>query len=562
MLLSLLVFFPMLAMLVLFVIPNNMQKWYRYITIGVCGVQLLMALYLFVQFTPSLAALHSEESWFMQVRLPWIFLDLGRMGKLNIEYFLALDGLNIYLVLLTSIVLFAAAWVSWSIKQNLKGFYALFLLMCTTVYGTFIAMDLFLFYIFFELMLLPMYFLIGIWGGERREYASVKFLIYTIAGSLLILLVLIAAYFSVIDPVKTAAYIAEGTSAADVQRMLSLNQLPVGSLVHTLNISFLTDQANYIPGSVLHAVTTPTLWLFTIREWSLLFLLIGFLIKLPSFPFHTWLPDAHVEAPTPVSVVLAGILLKIGGYGLIRLALPLFPQEMQSFSWALAMLGAFTIVYAAMNALAMKDIKKLIAYSSISHMGFVTLGVATLTVEGIHGAVYQMFSHGIISSLLFILAGVLYERTHDRSIENYRGLASVMPKFTIFVTIAFFASLGLPGFSGFIAEFFTLIGAYDASSQGSFSIWVVLLAVLGVLITAGYYAWTIQRMFMGKYSYKSTWTRLADLKDLSLREYTIQLALVLLMIAFGLFPNLLMDKTGGAGPASVSEFPGTLSIQG
>jgi NADH-quinone oxidoreductase subunit M len=545
MLLSLLVFFPMLAILVLFAIPDTMQRWYRYVTLGVCAIQLALATFLFLQFTVvEGAVLHSEESWFMQIRMPWIFLDLGRMGKLNMEYFLALDGLNIYLVLLTAIVLFAAAWVSWSIKQNIKGFYALFLLMCSTVYGTFMAMDLFLFYIFFELMLLPMYFLIGIWGGERREYASVKFLIYTIAGSLLILLVMIAAYFSVIDPVKTASYVGSQVSAADVQAMLAQNQLPEGSLVHTLNISYLTDQANYIPGSVLNAITTPTLWMFTIREWSLLFLLIGFLIKLPSFPFHTWLPDAHVEAPTPVSVVLAGILLKIGGYGLIRLALPLFPSEMQTFAGALAILGAFTIAYAAMNALAMKDIKKLIAYSSVSHMGFVTLGLASLSVEGIHGAVYQMFSHGLISSLLFILAGVLYERTHDRSIEHYRGLANVMPTYAIFMTIAFFASLGLPGFSGFIAEFFALLGAYDAASHGAFSVWVVVLAVLGVLITAGYYVWTLQRMFMGKYSYKSTWTRLSDLKDLSSREVAVHIVLVMLIIAFGLMPGWLMDKTG------------------
>ncbi|MDF2455931.1 MAG: proton-translocating NADH-quinone oxidoreductase, chain [Cytophagaceae bacterium] len=546
MLLSLLVFLPVLAMLLLFVIPDGQPKMYRYITLGVCSIQLALASWLFFSFSSGTGALHSETSWFLQERMPWIFLDLGLLGKLNIEYFLALDGLNIYLVLLTSIVMLCAAWVSWSIKQNRKGFYALFLLMCSTVYGTFIAMDLFLFYLFFELMLLPMYFLIGIWGGENREYASVKFLIYTIGGSLLILMVLIAAYFSVIDPLKTAAYVGQGVSAQDVQLLLSKNQLHSDVQVHTLNISYLTDQANYIPGSVLHALSSPKLWLFSIREWSLLFLLVGFLIKLPSFPFHTWLPDAHVEAPTPVSVVLAGILLKIGGYGMLRLALPLFPVEMAHFSYVLAFLGAFTIAYAAMNALAMSDIKKLIAYSSVSHMGFVTLGIASLTVEGIHGAVYQMFSHGLISSLLFILAGVLYDRTHDRTISHYRGLASVMPKYAIFVTVAFFASLGLPGFSGFIAELFSLLGAYAGAMNGHYSVLLVIVAVIGILITGGYYVWTLQRMFMGKYSYRSSWTRSQLLEDLSPKEFGVQFFLVVLIILFGLMPSLLMDKTSTA----------------
>jgi NADH-quinone oxidoreductase subunit M len=362
-----------------------------------------------------------------------------------------------------------------------------------------------------------MYFLIGIWGGPRREYASIKFFLYTLLGSILILIVVIALYISVKDP----------------------NSAP-NTITHSFNMIDMRNPSNFIEGSLLHHTTGWTIGPFSARLWAFLLLFVGFAIKLPMVPLHTWLPDAHVEAPTPVSVLLAALLLKIGGYGLLRLAYPVFPDGAVYFSWFVGLFGVISIIYGAMNALASKDLKRLIAYSSVSHMGFVLLGIASSTVEGVSGAVYQMFSHGIISAMLFLLAGVLSDRTHDRLIENYSGLSGKMPIYTGFIVVAFFASLGLPGFSGFIAEILTLLGAFNSSGINHLvPVWMASVATSGLLLSATYYLWTIQRMFYGKFNYKGDSTIV--LNDLDRREYSTLLPLALLALCFGIFPQLLLD---------------------
>jgi len=299
------------------------------------------------------------------------------------------------------------------------------------------------------------------------------------------------------------------------------------------------NPVNFLPGSILSSTNDIATGLYPLRFWAFLLLLIGFLIKLPSVPLHTWLPDAHVEAPTAISVILAALLLKFGGYGLLRFAYPIFPEAAVYFSGLVGLLGIISIIYGALNALASKDLKRLIAYSSVSHMGFVLLGIASGTEEGTAGAVYQMFSHGIISAMLFLLAGVLYDRTRDRLIENYSGLASRMRAYTAFVLIAFFAGLGLPGLAGFMGELMVLVGAFQSAANiGLLPIWMPFASTLGLALGAGYFLWTIQRMFFGAYSVKTAST---DITDLTPREYGMLLPLALAVLFFGIFPQVLLN---------------------
>jgi NADH-quinone oxidoreductase subunit M len=511
-LLTTLIFTPVAAALLALFIPGESKKSFKFFTLVISAVQISLLIFVISETKGD-----SFSSFLLSEKVTWFSLDLGTWGILQAEYFVGMDGLSFTMVTLTVLIMSIAGISSWTIDKNVKGYFILLWILNGALVGTFVALDFLLFYLFFEFMLLPMYFLIGIWGGPKREYASIKFLLYTLLGSILILIVLIALYISVRNPEMS------------------------DQVVHTFNMLHMTDPLNYISGSILNPEQSWLIGPQTARWWAFLFVFIGFAIKLPAVPLHTWLPDAHVEAPTPISIILAALLLKVGAYGLLRIAYPIFPDIATTLSWFVALVGVISIIYGALNALASKDLKRLIAYSSVSHMGFVLLGLASVTTEGVSGAVYQMFSHGIISATLFLIAGVLYDRTQDRTITNYSGLSSKMPIYFTVVLISFFASLGLPGFSGFIAEIMILLGAFRSfSANGLIHESFAIIATLGLILGAAYYLWTLQRMFFGPFYLKSE-IKSDQLNDLDKREYSMFLPLILLILLFGIFPQILLD---------------------
>ena len=504
-LLSLITFLPVIGMLIILFIPGKLVKEIKITSLVITFLQIIIAVMLLANFNYSAGGVYDASSFQFIEKFRWIKITgLSWIGTVKVDYSLGADGLSMPMLLLTALVSFIAIISSWNINKSVKGFFALFLLLDTGMMGVFVALDFFLFYIFWELMLLPMYFLIGIWGGPRKEYAAIKFFIYTLFGSVFMLLVMIALYFSASET------LADGTT------------------VFTFNLIALMDPTNYTTNGILSPLNPNNF-----RFIAYIALFVGFAIKIPMFPFHTWLPDAHVEAPTPISVILAGVLLKMGTYGILRISYPIFPEITRELSFYIALFGVINIIYGALVALAQKDFKKLIAYSSVSHMGYVLLGMASMTTTGITGAIFQMFNHGTITAMLFLIVGVIYDRAHTRDINGFGGLANKMPVYTFFVTVAFFAAIGLPSLSGFISEALVFVGAFSVAELRV----LTMIGTLGILFGAAYMLWTLQRIFFGEFNKK--WDDV--LTDITFREYAMFIPLTIIIVFLGIYPSAMLD---------------------
>ena len=567
--LSLIVFLPALGALLLMFLPGDKPEPIRYVTLAVTLA--VMALCGYVFFASPATAFDISKAEMQSV------FQTGWIPSFDIEYFMGVDGISFALVMLTAFVSVLAMGASWSITKHVKAYCVLFLLLETGMLGVFLALDFFLFYVFWEVMLLPMYFLIGVWGGPRKEYAAIKFFLYTLVGSVLMLIAILMLYFnSNLADEALAPYLERCRLSPAVQKQLArlqsarearqtwakladesenltgeAKQAKIKAAeeaavvaaqaeasahpgpLHTFNILAMqqigqhTDQFN---GKILG---------YSLQWWAFLLLFIGFAIKVPSVPVHTWLPDAHVEAPTPISMILAGVLLKMGGYGIIRMCYPICPHGGYELMYFVCSLGVVSMIYGALAALAQKDFKRMVAYSSVSHMGYVVLGLGVWSATsgnyynpdywnmGIQGAMFQMIGHGVSSAGMFFMVGVIYDRVHHRNLEEFGGLFGKMPIYTAMAMGIFFAGLGLPGLCGFIGEVFVVLSVFK------FSIWLAVLSASVVVLTAAYILWAIQRVYLGA-EYKGPHEE--HLHDVDLREKLIGGTLLFFAVLFGVFP--------------------------
>jgi len=452
-------------------------------------VTFLVSLLLWINFDPTKAGFQFEEN------VPWV-------PALSIGYHMGIDGISLFFVLLSTLLTPICILASWdSIQVRVKEYMVAFLVLETFMVGMFCALDLALFYVFFEGVLIPMFLIIGVWGGKRRVYAAFKFFLYTLLGSVLMLLAIIAVYWQI------------GTT-----------DLPTA--FEKLQLSFQ--------------------WQF----WLWLAFFASFAVKVPMWPVHTWLPDAHVEAPTAGSVILAGVLLKMGGYGFIRFSVPLFPEATQYFAPLIFALSCVAVIYTSLVALVQDDMKKLIAYSSIAHMGLVTIGIYVMNMQGVQGSIFQMLSHGIVSAALFLCVGVVYDRKHTREIEAYGGLVHRMPRYAFVFLFFTLASVGLPGLSGFVGEFLVLVGAFKANT------WVAFLAATGLILGAAYALLLYRRVIFGELTKDS----LKAMLDMNRREVAVFLPLVLITIWMGIYPNSFLDPMAPAVDKLIGDYNAALKL--